>query len=160
MGQGFYLSPDESFCRLWAQEGWQINRYELFLDGLKTIELGIDDKWYEELCSNRNYAKDKIPEYDVVIAPIANDTIFDLLGILSSGYVPKKVCLKVFGIEPKYTQIVLKNEKSIANLRYLDSSTINKDEAESNKKTIKAMEEKFLIDAKKALGKYGRIIFG
>lgn len=96
MGQGFYLSPDEDFSLLWAKEGWHINVYEFHDDGLMKETLEIGEKWFDAIFQNRNYAHDIYAGADLIIAPIANDTLFDLVGILTSGFVPKNVCLKCF----------------------------------------------------------------
>ena len=44
-----------------------------------------DTEWFEYIYGNR-YGKDDIyAEYDVIIGPIANDTIYDTWGILSGS---------------------------------------------------------------------------
>lgn len=158
MGQGFYLSPDEDFSLLWAKEGWHINVYEFHDDGLMKETLEIGEKWFDAIFQNRNYAHDIYAGADLIIAPIANDTLFDLVGILTSGFVPKNVCLKVLSLEPKYTQIVLKSEKSIANLRFIESRVVTKELAEQSKMKADKLSDEFLSKATKALGHYGDIL--
>ena len=158
MGQGFYLSPDEEFSLLWAKEGWYINVHEFRDDDLKVETLKIDERWFDTVFQNRNFAQDAYSDADVVIAPIANDTLFDLVGILTSGFVPKPVCLKVLSLEPKFTQIVLKNQKSIANLRFLDSRIVTKEKAKQSQIKADKLSEEFLSKAMKALGHYGDIL--
>lgn len=158
MGQGFYLSPDEDFSLLWAKEGWHINVYEFHGDGLMKVTLEIGEKWFDAIFQNRNYAHDIYAGADLIIAPIANDTLFDLVGILTSGFVPKNVCLKVLSLEPKYTQIVLKSEKSIANLHFIESRVVTKEQAEQSKMKADKLSDEFLSKAMKALGHYGDIL--
>jgi hypothetical protein len=158
MGQGFYLSPDEEFSLLWAKEGWCINVYEFHNDGFKVETLEIGEKWFDTIFQNRNFAHDAYLDADVVIAPIANDTLFDLVGILTSGFVPKPVCLKVLSLEPKFTQIVLKNQKSAANLRFLESRIVTKEQAEQSRIKADKLSEEFLSKAMKVLGHYGDIL--
>lgn len=158
MGQGFYLSPDEDFSLLWAKEGWHINVYEFHGDGLMKVTLEIGEKWFDAIFQNRNYAHDIYAGADLIIAPIANDTLFDLVGILTSGFVPKNICLKVLSLEPKYTQIVLKSEKSIANLHFIESRVVTKEQAEQSKMKADKLSDEFLSKATKALGHYGDIL--
>ena len=61
---------------------------------------------------------------DVIIGPIANDTIFDTLGILSSGYVKPEDAIKLLMIGPCYTQYAIKTDKAAANLRFISSEKI------------------------------------
>ena len=112
MGQAFYLSSDESFARIWAKQGWHINVYEWDEEGLAIQTLEQDEDWFKTIFENRNYAKDPYSHFDAIIAPIANDTIFDLVGLLTSGFVPNDTCLKVLRQGPKFTQICPKKRKS------------------------------------------------
>ena len=158
IGQGFYLSPDEEFSTLWAKEGWHINVYEFRDDGLRSERLEIDERWFDIVFQNRNFARDALLDTDVVIAPIANDTLFDLVGILTSGFVPRKTCLEILSLEPRFTQIVLKSEKAIKNLKFLESRIVTKDEAGDSKAKAKALSDEFLVKAIKALGRYADIL--
>ena len=101
MGQAFYLSSDESFARIWAKQGWHINVYDWEEEGLAIQTLEQDENWFRTIFENRNYAKDPYSYCDAIIAPIANDTIFDLVGLLTSGFVPEDICLKVLRQGPK-----------------------------------------------------------
>ena len=87
-GQGFYLSDNEEFCKRWAKfrkgEETMINRYELDLNGLKVRYLKRDEEWFSYLYDNR-HNKEDICNDDVIIGPIANDTIYDTFGVITSG---------------------------------------------------------------------------
>ena len=63
---------------------------------------------------------------DVVIGPIANDTIFDTLGIISSGYLKPEDALKLLMIGPEYTQVAIRTEKAAKQLRFIRSEKIEK----------------------------------
>ena len=158
MGQAFYLSSDESFARIWAKQGWHINVYDWEEEGLAIQTLEQDENWFRTIFENRNYAKDPYSHCDAIIAPIANDTIFDLVGLLTSGFVPEDICLKVLRQGPKFTQIALKSEKAVKNLHYLGSSVISEKEAEENCKKAEAMEKEFLDSIKTVLGKYKEVL--
>ena len=46
----------------------------------------------------------------MVIGPIANDTIFNTMGILSSGFLSPEEALELLRVGPAYTQVALKTE--------------------------------------------------
>ena len=54
---------------------------------------------------NRNHKADKISA-DVIIGPIANDIIYDVMGITTSGILPKEDAKKLLMIGDEYKQIV------------------------------------------------------
>ena len=58
--------------------------YELCLDGLDVHRFDRSVDWFEYIFHNRR-TDDRL-EHDVIIGPIANDTIFDTLGVISSGF--------------------------------------------------------------------------
>ena len=80
-GQGFYLSGQEEFSRRWAQERrgqtTYLNRYELECDGLNIKRFNKDAEWFNYIYDNRTLKPDALKEYDVIVGPIANDTIYD-----------------------------------------------------------------------------------
>ena len=158
IGQGCYLSPDEEFSLLWAKEGWYINQYEFDDEGLNFKKLELGEEWFDVIFENRNRVHDTLSEYDVVLAPIANDTIFDLVGILTSGFVPKKTCLEVLKLEPHFYQLVLKNDKAIKNLKFIGSRVVSAEEASQNKVKANELSDRFLSSAMAALGHYGDIL--
>lgn len=47
------------------------------------------------------------------MGPIANDTIFDTLGIISSGYLKPDEALSILKIGPEYRQVAIKTEKAV-----------------------------------------------
>lgn len=73
-GQGFYLTPDLEFTYRWAGENAVINEYELEEDGLDIHRSKRDEEWFEYLFRNRRVIDGLTA--DVIIGPIANDTIF------------------------------------------------------------------------------------
>lgn len=53
-----------------------------------------------------------IIDADVVIGPIANDTIFETFGIISSGFLKPEEALQLLMIGPEYTQVAVKSQKA------------------------------------------------
>ncbi len=138
-GQGFYLTPDREFTYRWAGRHAVINEYDLDLTGLKVKQFSRDLAWFEYIYSNRR-AKDAL-DVDIVIGPIANDTIYDTLGILSSGYLSSEDALRLLMIGPEYTQLAIKSEKAAAQLHWIGS---NKDvDSEKYAKLLKAEQEEY-----------------
>ena len=60
----------------------------------------------------------------MVIGPIANDTIFNTMGILSSGFLSPEEALELLRVGPAYTQVALKTEQAAARLRFLSAEPI------------------------------------
>ena len=61
-------------------------------------------------------------------------------------------------MEPKFTQVVLKSEKAIKNLKFLESRIVSKAQAEENKAKARALSDEFLAKAIEALGHYADIL--
>ena len=130
-GQGFYLSDDEQFALRWAKlrkdRDTYINRYVLETEGLKILRLDRDKTWFDYIYRNRGGYQDLLAETDVIIGPIANDTIYNTLGILTSGFVSRDLSLKVLLQGPLYTQIVLKTEKAASALTFLGADLLERE---------------------------------
>ncbi len=115
-GQGFYLTPDEDFTWRWARKDAVVNTYELDLAGLVVHRFERDAAWFDYIFKNRR-ARDTL-DADVVIGPIANDTIFDTFGIISSGWLKPEDALSLLMIGPEYTQVAVKTDKAAAQLKW------------------------------------------
>ena len=120
-GQGFYLTPDREFTLRWAGENAVVNEYELDLTGLAVLRLERDAAWFDYIFQNRRLRDGS--DADVVIGPIANDTIFDTPGIVSSGFLASEEALRLLSIGPEYTQVTVKTPKAAARLRWLGAQT-------------------------------------
>lgn len=126
-GQGFYLTPDREFALRWAGENAVVNAYELEEHDLVIHRFQRDAAWFDYIFQNRR-VKDGLSA-DVVIGPIANDTIFDTLGIISSGFLAPEEALRLLAIGPEYTQVALKTERAAAQLRSLGAETVARQDA-------------------------------
>ncbi len=122
-GQGFYLTTDKEFAYRWARKDSYINEYEFDITGLDVYTFNRNKDWVEYVFNNR-HVKDSL-DVDVVMGPIANDTIFDTLGIISSGLLESEQMLKLLLIGPEYTQVALKSEKAADRLRWIDAKKVN-----------------------------------
>lgn len=146
-GQGFYLSPNLDFARRWArsQKGFDtyINTYELCMDDLNVKTFARDKEWFEYIYDNRNGKDDRLGIFDVIIGPIANDTIYDLFGITTSGYLSSGQSLKILTTGPEYMQVVIKTEKAARALHFQSSEIIGFDEIESYRDSVRTEESAY-----------------
>ena len=55
----------------------------------------------------------------MVIGPIANDTIFETFGIISSGFLETGDAMKLLMIGPEYIQAAVKTKKALDQLRWI-----------------------------------------
>ena len=144
-GQGFYLSPEKEFACRWARErkGQEtvLNEYELDTEGLKIKRFVRDEEWFSYIFNNRRAKEDSYSEYDVIVGPIANDTLYDTWGILTSGLIPDQKALELLQLGPEYTQWVIKSEKAKEKLQWCSSKAMSSEEIAGYRQTV-AEEEK------------------
>lgn len=149
-GWGFYLTPDREFAYRWARENAVINEYEFDDSELDIKVFSRDTEWFEYIFNNRLWV-DTL-NADVVIGPIANDTIFDTLGIITSGYLKSEDALKLLMIGPAYTQIAIKTEKAASQLKWIRAERVERPDKETLRKEQKAYEEVFGEALEKIVG--------
>ena len=149
-GWGFYLSPDRDFIYRWARENAVVNQYELDETDLMIHRFSRDAEWFQYIFNNRRL-KDSLSA-DVIIGPVANDTIFDTMGIISSGYLEPYEALRLLLIGPEYTQVVIKTEKAAAQLRWIASEQIEQVDGTIFKTEQDAFQEKFARELDRMLG--------
>lgn len=139
-GQGFYMTDDPEFAIRWAKErrgsDTVVNVYELETEGLKILRLTRDDVWFSYIFGNRAGLADKYPEADVIVGPIANDTIYNTLGIFTSGFLKREETLKLLMVGPAYQQIVLKTEKAARNLTWISARVLTGEEIGTYRATV------------------------
>ena len=150
-GWGFYLTPDREFAYRWARENAVINEYEFDDSELDIKVFSRDVEWFEYIFNNRLWV-DTL-NVDVVIGPIANDTIFDTLGIITSGYLKSEDALKLLMIGPAYTQIAIKTEKAASQLKWIRAERVERPDKETLRKEQKAYEEVFGEALNEIMGK-------
>ncbi len=148
-GWGFYLTPDREFTYRWATDNAVVNVYELDESGLDSFRFSRDVAWFQYIFHNRR-GKDSLTS-DLVIGPIANDTIFDTLGIMSSGFLKPEDALKLLMIGPEYTQIAIKTEKAVKQLRWVRSEKIERMDKMAFKAEQDAYQENFALELTKVL---------
>lgn len=145
-GQGFYLTGDVDFAHRWARarDGKLpiVNHYELDERGLKVHRFTRDEAWFDYIFANRKGREDTL-DADVVIGPIANDIIYDTFGIITSGFLSEEEAMKLLLIGPEYYQIVIKTQKAVQQLTWLDAVSITAAELEGYQAQLAAEEEAY-----------------
>ena len=146
-GQGFYLSGSKEFSLRWAKQRkglvTYLNAYELTADGLNIKRLTRNEEWFEYIYDNRSGYPDSKKENDVIIGPIANDTLYDTWGIITSGLLKRDIALSLLLGGPLYEQTVIKTEKALSRLRFTDAREINVEEIEEDRETVKREEKEY-----------------
>ena len=154
-GQGFYLTANEAFAGKWARERKgetiHINIYELNLDGLQLKRFQRGRDWFDYLYANRRGQPDALAEYDVIIGPIANDTLYDTFGIITSGFLPREQALALLMLGPAYEQIVLKTEKAVSQLQWLSVRIPDSGEITAFREEVRREEEAYQAQFAKLL---------
>ena len=146
-GQGFYLSDDREFSKRWARQRKDmttyLNSYELYPEGLNIKYLDRDQEWFDFIYDNRNKTEDRFSGYDVIIGPIANDTIYDTWGFITSGLIRKEQALELLQEGPIYKQFVIKTERALEALKFVDAAALSPEEIEAYRETVRREEEEF-----------------
>ena len=154
-GQGFYLSDNYDFASLWVREknraDISVNSYELDESGLNILRFDRDEKWFRYVFSNRRSMPDSYADFDIIIGPIANDTIYNTLGIMTSGYLTDDEAMKLLCIGPCYQQITLKTLKAAEHLKFLSSEVLGSADLEKNRKIIETEEKAYLTEFAKVM---------
>jgi len=139
-GQGFYMSAQEEFARRWARirkgRDTVLNSYELDLYGLRVHTFKRNEKWFEYIYANRNHLPDTLQSADVIIGPIANDTIYDTFGIITSGFLTHHQAMRLLMIGPAYEQTVIKTEKAAAQRHFISSEVLDPSEVAEYRRTV------------------------
>ena len=74
----------------------------------------------------------------VIIGPIANDTIYETYGVLSSGFIQSADAAKLLQVGPEYVQVAIKTDKAKAKLRWINAEFVP---ADDNMKQLRMLEE-------------------
>ena len=147
-GQGFYTTDDSGFACRWAKERADalpvLNEYEFTPAGLTVRRFRRSAAWYGYIAGNRAGRPDALPDADVVLGPIANDTIFDTLGIFTSGLLGPGEALRLLRIGPAYRQITLKTEKAAARLRWVSARTLSAEELARYRSVLSQEKDAYL----------------
>lgn len=146
-GQGYYLTPDRDFAHRWAMERKGettfVNAYALETDGLNVLRLERGEAWFDYIFQNRAGQPDALSAYDVILGPIANDTIYDLMGMTTSGFLQRETSLQILRLGPAYVQAAVKTDRAAAQLAWIEARTLTREEIAGYRQTVHAEEEAY-----------------
>lgn len=140
----------KSLLTRWAGENVVVNEYELDECDLTIHRFDRDTDWFRYIFNKRRLQDDL--EADGIIGPIANDTIFDTLGIISSGYLKPVDAIKLLMIGPEYTQVAIKTKKAANQLRWIGSERIERIAKDDLKAEQDTFQEAFGAELGKIVG--------
>lgn len=136
-GSGFYttmnLSQAESFAKnvINRNDGRGIpivSYYEIDYDRIMR-ELSVlkfdhpDEKWLDFVYANRT-AKYTGIWHDVVIGPVANDTVYRVFRLFENGDIDRKTAIKRLKVIKLFNQMVFRTEKAIEELSFVKSEVV------------------------------------
>ena len=154
-GRGFYLSDDPEFARRWAKRrrgaDTVLNVYELDSAGLTFLRLDRDETWFDYIARNRAGGEDRLRGADVIVGPIANDTLYDTMGLFTSGLLDRAQALFLLLQGPLYRQTVLKTDRAAASLRWLSARVLDAGEIDRCRALVREEEEAYQALCARAL---------
>ena len=133
-GQGFYLGEtfEQAATYIAYTRSNNIYAYELDLEDLKVIKFDVSRDWMFAIAYYRGWIdmykdnktiKDiisKIEESDIVIAPIADNKMFDLIDEFVTGMTTDLQCKHALSATNLGFQYVIKTDKALKKLKLLD----------------------------------------
>ena len=134
-GDGFYVTTNEEQARKWAIKvayrnaggSKYINKYE-FDEVAAQKETKVicfsyaDVKWLDFICANRQGLE--TGKYDIVIGPVADDTVYRVVVEYENGDIDKDLALKKLKTERLCDQILFHTEKALKYLRYVEAEVM------------------------------------
>lgn len=134
-GGGFYVTTSKEQATGWATRvavrnntgNKCISRYEFDIESAqKALTLirfdRADEQWLDFICANRQgYTTG---EYDIVIGPVADDTVYRVVVEYENGDIDKELALKKMKTEKLCDQILFHTEKSLEYLHYIETEVM------------------------------------
>ncbi len=136
-GKGFYTTTNQNQAERWAiikkkrfgnNTKSIVTTYELskkiFLNQKYKIEKFTtpNEEWLDFVYTNRK--EDKSLNYDIVIGPVANDTLYATLSLYEANLLTKQETIKRLKVHQLYDQISFHNKTILTELSFFDSYEI------------------------------------
>jgi len=128
-GYGFYTTASQVQASRWGEKlrlrvGEQKSfisvydfDYEKAKRDLAILEFsGATDDWLQFVCDNRN-GRD-VKQYDIIIGPVADDKIYQVVRFFEMGAYDKDEALKRLKVETLFNQVLFHTGKSLGFLKY------------------------------------------
>lgn len=154
-GNGFYLGTSLKQGATWVAASPSSSVYCFYFaprGELRKKEFSVDREWMYAILYYRGAFQDKkIPaevrkiveeaeKLDYLIAPIADNKMYEILGDFMKGEITDEACLHALSMTDLGKQHVLKSEKAIASLRFVDRLYLCQEEKRNYLK-VKAKED-------------------
>ena len=129
-GYGFYTTMNEKQAIKWAdkqknRQGTNIGYVSMFDFDIEKAESELkiirfdkaDKEWLDFVSANR---KGQCQEtYDIVIGPVADDGVYEVVRFYEIGVYDLKETLKRLKVEELYNQVLFHTEKSLTYLKFI-----------------------------------------
>ncbi len=131
-GKGFYTTTNKEQAERWAAIKQKrtsrsakaiITVYELDGNLLNSENLKVkiftqaNEEWLDFVIHNRNIESDT--NNDIVIGPVANDTLYQTLILYEAGILTKKETIARLKVHPLFDQLSFNTQKSLEYLKYI-----------------------------------------
>jgi len=133
-GKGFYTTTNKEQAERWAAikqkrtsktakaivTVYEFDENLLTSDSLKIkIFKQANEEWLDFVVHNRNI--NSAANYDIVIGPVANDTIYQTLTLYEVGILTKKETISRLKVHPLFDQISFHRQIVLEHLKFMDS---------------------------------------
>ena len=128
-GLGFYVTSSHEQAVSWAKKvcyrnaskHQYVNSYEFDHESaISTLKVKkfdkADEEWLDYVCACR--MNRPVDEYDIVIGPVADDTVYSVVILYENGDLDKQEALKRLKVENLKDQILFHTEESLKYLKY------------------------------------------
>ncbi len=137
-GNGFYATTNQNQAERWAtiknkrSKNAQsiVSIYQLPKDLFSNKKYKIkeftraNEEWLDFVFINRK--EDKAHEYDIIIGPVANDTLYATLSLYEAGVLTKKETISRLKVHKLYDQISFHNKTVLKELTFFDFYEVSK----------------------------------
>jgi len=126
-GSGFYTTSDLEQAKRWAQIKMQRNAVENAIVAVYEFEVSsglnikrfsnADGEWLDFIMQHR-MGHDESKMFDVIIGPVANDTLYETLSLYERGILSYEETIVRLKVHELTDQITFKTEKALRCLSY------------------------------------------
>lgn len=169
-GAGLYLSESFLSASSWICEWTYGSVYSFYLDlsNLKVIKFDVDRKWMLAILYYRglldgyvlseevNKIVEEIESADVIVAPIADNQMYDTLNSFALKLISDEQCIHALSANNLGFQYLLKSNNAVSQLKQIDRHYLCKKEKKEYLKTKKSISNDGYNKAQLAISEYRR----
>lgn len=154
-GQGFYLGEtfEQAATYVANHKTAYVYTFKLTINGLNIIHFTVEQQWMLMIAYFRGWLqryqsdplietlRSKISSADLIIAPIADNRMFDLISEFSRGEITDQQCQHTLAATNLGAQYIIKSETALKALSLLKVSYVSSPEKERYKKIRLSLHE-------------------